>query len=117
MVLYWFDHRLKDKLSIFQELAALFGTDWAIDYLVPSIVEIRQHDSYLRRLTALRACSMMTTVVDGDAARSEMLPLLLEMATDGVSSLAGEIHCHFIVLSKELFRFQTSGLMSQKSWR
>jgi hypothetical protein len=28
---------------------------------------------------------MMTTVVDVDAARSEMLPLILEMATDGVS--------------------------------
>ena len=70
--------------TIPQELAALFGTDWAVDYLIPSIMEIRQHDSYLRRLTALRACSMMTTVVDASAARSEMLPLVLEMATDGV---------------------------------
>lgn len=68
-------------------LAALFGTDWAIDYLIPSIVEIRQHRSYLRRLTALQACSMMATVVDADAARSEMLPLVLEMATDGVPNI------------------------------
>ena len=67
-----------------QELAALFGTAWAMDYLLPSIVEIRQHKSYLRRLTALQACAMMSTAVDADAARTEMLPIVLEMATDGV---------------------------------
>lgn len=68
-----------------KELAALFGTDWAIDYLVPAIIDIRQHKSYLRRLTALQACAMMATVVDADAARNEMLPLVLEMSTDAVS--------------------------------
>jgi serine/threonine-protein phosphatase 2A regulatory subunit A len=68
-----------------KELAALFGTDWAIDYLVPAIIDIRQHNSYLRRLTALQACAMMATVIDADAARNEMLPLVLEMSTDAVS--------------------------------
>lgn len=68
-----------------QELAALFGTVWATDYLIPSIIEIRRHKSYLRRLTALQACAMMSAVVDADAARTEMLPIVLEMATDAVS--------------------------------
>ena len=79
------DYFINDSFLFSKELAALFGTDWAIDFLIPAIIEIRQHKSYLRRLTALQACAMMATVVDADASRSEMLPLVLEMATDGVS--------------------------------
>jgi serine/threonine-protein phosphatase 2A regulatory subunit A len=71
--------------SNLKELAALFGTDWTIDFLIPAIIDIRQHKSYLRRLTALQACAMMAIVVDADAARDEMLPLVLEMSTDAVS--------------------------------
>lgn len=67
-----------------KDLAALFGTGWALGYLVPAIVDIRQHKSYLRRLTALKACASMAVVVNPDAARNEMLPLLLEMSTDQV---------------------------------
>lgn len=68
-----------------QELTALFGAEWAIENLIPSIVEIRQHKSYLRRLTALQACAMMATEMGLDATTLDVLPLILEMATDSVS--------------------------------
>jgi hypothetical protein len=68
-----------------QELTALFGAEWAIENLIPSIVEIRQHKSYLRRLTALQACAMMATEMGLDATTVDVLPLILEMATDSVS--------------------------------
>ena len=68
-----------------KELTALFGTEWAIQHLLPSIVEIRENKSYLRRLTALQACAMMATVMDAQAARSEMLPLVMDMSADVVS--------------------------------
>jgi serine/threonine-protein phosphatase 2A regulatory subunit A len=71
--------------SNLKELTAVFGTEWANDFLLPSIMEIRQKQSYLRRLTALQACSMMATKMDPDTARLEVLPLVLEMATDIVS--------------------------------
>ena len=65
----------------------MFGSEWAIENLIPSIIEIREHKSYLRRLTALQACALMATEMDPDSATIEVLPLILEMATDGVSIL------------------------------
>jgi hypothetical protein len=69
----------------------VFGTEWANDYLLPSIMEIRQQQSYLRRLTDLQACSMMATQMDPDTARLEVLPLVLEMATDLVSKFSSGV--------------------------
>jgi hypothetical protein len=71
---------------LFQALTALFGSEWAIENLIPSINEIREHKSYLRRLTALQAFALMATEMDPDSATIEVLPLILEMATDGVSA-------------------------------
>ncbi|KAL7578172.1 hypothetical protein ACA910_012608 [Epithemia clementina (nom. ined.)] len=69
------------------ELTALFGTQWATQFLLPSIVDIRTHESYLRRLTALQACAVMATKMDADAARLHVLPLVLEMASDIVPNI------------------------------
>jgi serine/threonine-protein phosphatase 2A regulatory subunit A len=70
-----------------QDLTAVFGTEWATEFLIPSILEIRKHESYLRRLTALQACAMMATEMDADTARLEVLPLVLEMASDIVPNI------------------------------
>lgn len=70
-----------------RQLTALFGTDWACEYLMPSIDEIRRHPSYLRRLTALQACARMAVEMDPAVAQTEVLPLLLEMATDTVPNI------------------------------
>ena len=72
-----------------QELAALFGTEWAIEHLIPAVDEVLRHESYLRRLTALQACSMMALEMDSDTARLEVLPKILEMSHDTVSSSLG----------------------------
>ena len=81
-----------------KELTALFGTDWAIENLIPSVMAIRRHDSYLRRLTALQACAMMATEMGSDTATLEVLPLVLEMATDVVANVrfnvAKELQVH-----------------------
>lgn len=55
-----------------------------MEHLIPSILVIRRHESYLRRLTALQACSMMATEMAPETATIEILPLVLEMATDTV---------------------------------
>lgn len=54
-------------------------------------MDIRRQESYLRRLTALSAFSRMAEAMDADTVRIEVLPVVLEMATDGVSLLR-----HFI---------------------
>lgn len=69
------------------ELTALFGTEWTMDALLPQIAEMRHHESYLRRLTALQACALMSTKMDPDSARLHALPLVLEMATDAVANI------------------------------
>ena len=70
-----------------KDLAALFGTEWATEYLIPSIKEISQHQSYLRRLTAVQACALMSMVMETETVKMELLPLVLEMACDLVRTL------------------------------
>jgi serine/threonine-protein phosphatase 2A regulatory subunit A len=68
-----------------KELTAVFGTDWSCEHLVPAIEEIRLHTSYLRRLTAVQACALMAVEMDPDVAKTELLPMLLDMSSDIVS--------------------------------
>jgi serine/threonine-protein phosphatase 2A regulatory subunit A len=70
-----------------KQLTGVFGTEWAMTFLIPSIDEIRRHESYLRRLTALQAFSLMSTEMDADTARLHVLPLVLEMTTDPVANI------------------------------
>ena len=84
-------------VTIEQELTKLFGTEWAVENLLPPIVQIREHESYLRRLTALKACSMMATAMDADSARLHLLPIIVDMAADVVrwdffSETIGTLH-------------------------
>lgn len=69
------------------ELASLFGTEWATEYILPSIDEIRHHESYLRRMTAVQACALMATQMDAETVMTEILPLILEMAMDNVANI------------------------------
>ena len=70
-----------------QELTALFGTQWACDCLLPSINDICKNVSYLRRLTAVQAFGKMAMEMDPSIAQTEVLPLILEMATDTVANI------------------------------
>jgi len=71
--------------QVLKDLTALFGSDWACEYLLPSIEEMRQHPSYLRRLTAVQACARMAVEMEPEIAITEVLPTVLDMATDTVS--------------------------------
>lgn len=70
-----------------KSLTTLFGTEWAIEYIFPSIQEIRHHESYLRRLTAVNACALMAGEMKQATVTLEILPLVLEMATDHVANI------------------------------
>lgn len=70
-----------------KELASVFGTEWATEYILPSIEEIRHHESYLRRMTAVQACGLMSTEIDVSTVTSEILPMILEMAMDDVANI------------------------------
>lgn len=83
-----FDYLLTSRR--YKELTALFGDEWATEYLIPSISDIRRNESYLRRLTAVQAFAMMATEMDPQTAKLELLPMVLDMATDNVSLI-----CYF----------------------
>jgi len=70
-----------------KELTSVFGSEWAVVHLLPSINEIKQHPSYLRRLIAVQACTLMASVMESNIVRVKILPLLLEMAMDPVPNI------------------------------
>ena len=76
----------------------IFGSDWAIEYLLPPLGEIMRHQSYLRRLSAVQALVLMAAVMDPpEYATTEILPLVLLMATDSVS-----FYCLDVVLIRTI---------------
>lgn len=76
-----------------KELTALFGSEWTCEHLLPSIEEIRNHPSYLRRLTVVQACAKMAVEMDPPIASTEVLPMVLDMATDSVSDFCFICFC------------------------
>jgi len=70
-----------------QDLTDLFGTAWAMEHIFPSIQEIRHHASYLRRLTAVQACSLMSVKMEPDVVKLDLLRLVLEMSSDNVANI------------------------------
>jgi serine/threonine-protein phosphatase 2A regulatory subunit A len=71
-----------------KDLASVFGTEWTTEYILPSIEEIRHHESYLRRMTAaVQACGLMSTEMEASTVTTEILPLVLEMAMDDVANI------------------------------
>ena len=67
-----------------KELTCIFGSEWAVEFLLPALSDVRRHRSYLRRLAAVNALALMGSVMDPQYTRTEILPLILLMATDDV---------------------------------
>jgi len=71
-----------------KELTQIFGAEWAIESLLPPLDKVRRHQSYLRRLTAAHAFTLMATVIEPpEIATTEILPMILLMATDNVANI------------------------------
>ena len=65
-------------------MTQIFGAEWAITFLIPPHNEIRHDRSYLRRLTAVQAFTLIATAMESELAQTEVLPIILEMAADDV---------------------------------
>lgn len=70
-----------------KELTKILGTEWAIKNIFPPLEEVRQHQSYLRRVTAVQAYTSIATVMDAEISKVECIPLILMMATDNVANI------------------------------
>jgi hypothetical protein len=72
---------------------------------LPPLGEIIRHQSYLRRLSAVQALSLMATVMNPPGFTvTEILPLVLMMATDNVSFIIVN-HNSFKVLLTQLTKY------------
>jgi serine/threonine-protein phosphatase 2A regulatory subunit A len=63
------------------------GSEWAVKNLLPRVKEVMENQSYLRRMNAVQAISLMATVMDESTAQWEILPILLEMYCDPVPNV------------------------------
>jgi serine/threonine-protein phosphatase 2A regulatory subunit A len=63
------------------------GSEWAVKNLLPRVKEVMENQSYLRRMNAVQAISLMATVMDEPTAQWEILPILLEMHCDPVPNV------------------------------
>ena len=70
-----------------KELTALLGPEWAVQNLLPRVKQVMENPSYLRRMNAVRAMSLMATAMDVKTAQFEVLPILLEMHCDPVPNV------------------------------
>ena len=61
------------------------GSEWSVQNLLPRVKQVMEHPSYLRRMNAVRAISLMATAMDVYMAQWEILPILLEMHCDLVA--------------------------------
>lgn len=70
-----------------KELTRILGSDWTIKNVFPQLEEVRQHQSYLRRITAVQAYTAIATVMEAETSKIECIPLILMMATDHVANI------------------------------
>ncbi len=69
-------------------LAAVFGPAWAFDFIYPPLLELKCHPSYLRRLSAVQAASLLATKVEPDTPlMRNIVPMILDMASDSVPNV------------------------------
>jgi serine/threonine-protein phosphatase 2A regulatory subunit A len=79
-------------------LAMLFGVQWTVENLISELHAMHEHPSYLRRLTALQAAAIMSEL-DEALTVSDLLPLVLGMATDAVPNIRFNVAKSLVVMA------------------
>ena len=68
-------------------LTRIFGVKWCKENIIPKIASLFNHSNYLYRMTALFCVSVLSTAVDTQAMRENLLPLVLRVAGDPVPNI------------------------------
>uniref|UniRef100_A0A0D3CD66 Phosphatase PP2A regulatory subunit A/Splicing factor 3B subunit 1-like HEAT repeat domain-containing protein n=1 Tax=Brassica oleracea var. oleracea TaxID=109376 RepID=A0A0D3CD66_BRAOL len=86
---------LQDKVYSIREAAANnlkrlaeeFGPEWAMQHLVPHVLEMVSNPHYLHRMMVLRAISLMDPVLGSEITCSKFLPVVVEASKDRVPNV------------------------------
>ncbi|CAN7079600.1 unnamed protein product [Brassica oleracea var. botrytis] len=81
---------LQDKVHSIREAAANnvkrlaeeFGPEWAMQHIVPQVLEMISNPHYLYRMTILRAVSLLAPVMGSEITCSKLLPVVMTGAKD-----------------------------------
>ena len=70
-----------------KHLSKLFGEDWMLERIMPTIQELRVNQSYLRRLTCLVSAGKIAESVPAGVVSSSIVPVITGMAGDAVPNI------------------------------
>ncbi|KAF3515131.1 hypothetical protein F2Q69_00007997 [Brassica cretica] len=70
-----------------KRLAEEFGSEWAMQHIVPQVLDMVNNPHYLHRMMALRAISLMAPVMGSEITCSKFLPVVVEAAKDRVPNI------------------------------
>ncbi len=68
------------------KLADVFGVSWAAVHIVPKVVALGSHKSYLYRMTALNTIKDMARVVGTEITSKQLVPVVVKLSSDPVRS-------------------------------
>src|SRR5438105_2360555 len=69
------------------KLADVFGVAWAGVHIVPKVIALGSHKSYLYRMTALNTIKDMARVVGAEITSKQLLPVVVKLSTDPVRTI------------------------------
>ncbi|KAJ1436236.1 HEAT, type 2 [Sesbania bispinosa] len=86
---------LQDKVHSIREAAANnlkrlaeeFGPEWAMQHIIPQVLEMINNPHYLYRMTILRAVSLLAPVMGSEITCSKLLPIVVSASKDRVPNI------------------------------
>ena len=86
---------LQDKVHSIREAAANnlkrlaeeFGPEWAMQHIVPQVLDMISNPHYLYRMTVLRAISLLAPVMGAEITCSRLLPVVIAASKDRVPNI------------------------------
>ncbi|WZZ07258.1 hypothetical protein YC2023_093179 [Brassica napus] len=70
-----------------KRFAEEFGPEWAMQHLVPQVLDMVTNPHYLHRMMVLRAISLMAPVMGSEITCSKFLPVVAEASKDRVPNV------------------------------
>lgn len=74
-------------IDVLLPLTDLFGAQWTQTYLLPLVLDTRNRESYLHRLTALLGIGKLASKLAPETVASELVPIVRQMVSDPVPNI------------------------------
>lgn len=70
-----------------KKLCDVFGKSWGTKNVVPSVVNLKNHENYLVRITCLHASNILINSIEESVVQSTIVPLIISLASDKVANI------------------------------